>query len=75
MDATTFVLDLLDHFAVEMLRNEFITTIIPALKAEVENSGNTMNGDHHDYNLYVIILIIGGGALIKVCVFLKWSQH
>ncbi len=51
MDATTFVLDHLDHFAVEMLSNELITTFIPALKAEVENSGDSMNGDHPDYNL------------------------
>jgi hypothetical protein len=51
VDATTFVLDHLDHFAVEMLHNEFITTIIPALKAEVENSGGNMNRDHPDYNL------------------------
>ena len=28
-----------------------ITTIIPALKAEVKNSGDSMNGDHPDYNL------------------------
>ena len=51
VDVTTFVLDHLDHFAVEMLCNEFITTIIPALKAEVENSGGSMNRDHSDYNL------------------------
>ena len=46
-----FVLDHLDHFAVEMLRNAFITTNIPALKAEVENSDGSMNEDHPDYNL------------------------
>ncbi len=51
VDVTTFVLDHLDHFAVEMLRNELITTIIPALKAEVESSGDSMNGDHPDYYL------------------------
>ena len=51
VDATTFVLDHLDHFAVKLLHNEFITTIIPALKAAVDNSGNSMNRVHPDYNL------------------------
>jgi hypothetical protein len=51
VDATMFVLDHLDHFAVKMLRNELITTINPALKAEVKNSGDSMNGDHPDFNL------------------------
>ena len=47
VDATMFVLDHLDHFAVEMLQSEFIKTIIPALKAEVEDLG--VSGDNKDH--------------------------
>jgi hypothetical protein len=36
---------------VEMLRNEIITKIIPALKGEVKNSGVSMNRDCPDCNL------------------------
>ena len=51
MVATLFVLDHLDPFAVEKLCNEFITTIIPALKAEVENSGVSTNWNCSGYNI------------------------
>ncbi len=48
---TMFVLNHLDYFAVEMLRNDIITKIIPALKGEVKNSGVSTNRDSPDYNL------------------------
>jgi hypothetical protein len=38
-DASTFILDHLDHFSVEMLRAEIITKIIPALAKECEDDG------------------------------------
>jgi hypothetical protein len=38
-DASTFILDHLDHFSVEMLRGEIITKIIPALTKECEDDG------------------------------------
>jgi hypothetical protein len=38
-DASTFILDHLDHFSVEMLRGELISKIIPALTKECEDDG------------------------------------
>jgi hypothetical protein len=38
-DASTFILDHLDHFSVEMLRGEIISKIIPALAKECEDDG------------------------------------
>jgi hypothetical protein len=38
-DASSFILGHLDHFSVEMLRNEIITNIIPGLVRELEQDG------------------------------------
>ncbi len=38
-DASTFILDHLDHFSGEMLRGEIISKIIPALTKECKNDG------------------------------------
>jgi hypothetical protein len=38
-DASSFILGHLDHFSVEMLRNEIITNIIPGLVHESEQDG------------------------------------
>jgi hypothetical protein len=46
-DASSFILENVDHFLVEMLHSEIITKIIPALKKESEDDGIPEDSTEH----------------------------
>jgi hypothetical protein len=50
-DASSFILGHLDHFSVEMLRNEIITNIIPGHVRESEQDGGGILEDSEEHIL------------------------